>query len=176
MRHESRHEGDRNRGYRSACRGAGEHDGDGQDSSGDVIGPASIEVPNHRLGTVLRPGMSAAGIRRPRLKAVPFGEEAEMKLRARLEHLERFFGTGTSRDPDKLPIVVYRRVISGTSSQAELVRWEPLLRVMIADACAVEEDANLRERGRAIRYAQALEVCKYGRQPAQDELKPMFPF
>jgi LmbE family N-acetylglucosaminyl deacetylase len=32
------------------------------------------------------------------------------------------------------------------------------------------------ERGRKIRYAQAFEVCEYGRQPSQDELKQMFPF
>jgi len=32
------------------------------------------------------------------------------------------------------------------------------------------------ERGRKIRYAQAFEVCEYGRQPSRDELKQMFPF
>jgi N-acetylglucosamine malate deacetylase 1 len=32
------------------------------------------------------------------------------------------------------------------------------------------------ERGRKIRYAQAFEVCEYGRQPSRDELKEMFPF
>lgn len=33
-----------------------------------------------------------------------------------------------------------------------------------------------KERGRKIRYAQAYEVCEYGRQPKPDELKQMFPF
>ena len=32
------------------------------------------------------------------------------------------------------------------------------------------------ERARAIRYAQAFEICEYGRQPSQDDLKQMFPF
>ncbi len=32
------------------------------------------------------------------------------------------------------------------------------------------------ERGRNIHYAQAFEVCEYGRQPSQTELKQMFPF
>jgi len=32
------------------------------------------------------------------------------------------------------------------------------------------------ERARSVRYAQAFEICEYGRQPAQDELKQMFPF
>jgi LmbE family N-acetylglucosaminyl deacetylase len=32
------------------------------------------------------------------------------------------------------------------------------------------------QRGRAIRYAQAYEICEYGRQPSQEELKQMFPF
>ncbi len=32
------------------------------------------------------------------------------------------------------------------------------------------------ERGRAVRYAQAFEICEYGRQPTPDELKQIFPF
>lgn len=32
------------------------------------------------------------------------------------------------------------------------------------------------ERGRKVRYAQAFEVCEYGRQLSRDELKQMFPF
>jgi LmbE family N-acetylglucosaminyl deacetylase len=32
------------------------------------------------------------------------------------------------------------------------------------------------ERGRKVHYAQAFEVCEYGRQPSPDELKRMFPF
>jgi LmbE family N-acetylglucosaminyl deacetylase len=32
------------------------------------------------------------------------------------------------------------------------------------------------ERGRQVKYAQAFEVCEYGKQPSQDELKQMFPF
>jgi LmbE family N-acetylglucosaminyl deacetylase len=32
------------------------------------------------------------------------------------------------------------------------------------------------EKARAIRYAQAFEICEYGRQPSQDDLKKMFPF
>jgi LmbE family N-acetylglucosaminyl deacetylase len=31
------------------------------------------------------------------------------------------------------------------------------------------------DRGRSIRYAQAFEVCEYGRQPSQEELKQLFP-
>src|SRR5690242_18859934 len=32
------------------------------------------------------------------------------------------------------------------------------------------------EKGKKVKYAQAFEVCEYGRQPKQDELKKMFPF
>jgi len=32
------------------------------------------------------------------------------------------------------------------------------------------------ERGRAVSHAQAFEICEYGRQPTQDELKQIFPF
>lgn len=32
------------------------------------------------------------------------------------------------------------------------------------------------ERGKGVRYAQAFEVCEYGRQPSRDELKQIFPF
>lgn len=32
------------------------------------------------------------------------------------------------------------------------------------------------EKGQAIRYAQAFEVCEYGRRPSQEELRRLFPF
>jgi LmbE family N-acetylglucosaminyl deacetylase len=32
------------------------------------------------------------------------------------------------------------------------------------------------EKARGIRYAQAFEVCEYGRQPSQEDLKKIFPF
>jgi LmbE family N-acetylglucosaminyl deacetylase len=32
------------------------------------------------------------------------------------------------------------------------------------------------ERGRKVRYAQAFEICEYGRRPSQEELKTLFPF
>jgi hypothetical protein len=32
------------------------------------------------------------------------------------------------------------------------------------------------EKGRTAKYAQAYEICEYGRQPSQAELKQMFPF
>jgi LmbE family N-acetylglucosaminyl deacetylase len=32
------------------------------------------------------------------------------------------------------------------------------------------------EQGRKVRYAQAFEVCEYGRQPSREELRRMFPF
>jgi hypothetical protein len=32
------------------------------------------------------------------------------------------------------------------------------------------------DRAHSVRYAQAFEICEYGRQPSQDELKNMFPF
>jgi N-acetylglucosamine malate deacetylase 1 len=32
------------------------------------------------------------------------------------------------------------------------------------------------ERGRKVRYAQAFEICEYGRQPSQEELRKLFPF
>jgi hypothetical protein len=31
------------------------------------------------------------------------------------------------------------------------------------------------ERGSQIQYAEAFEICQYGRQPSIDELKAMFP-
>jgi N-acetylglucosamine malate deacetylase 1 len=32
------------------------------------------------------------------------------------------------------------------------------------------------DRGRKVKYAQAFEVCEYGRQPSREELKQLFPF
>ena len=31
------------------------------------------------------------------------------------------------------------------------------------------------ERGRSVKYAEAFELCEYGRQPPAEELKKMFP-
>jgi LmbE family N-acetylglucosaminyl deacetylase len=32
------------------------------------------------------------------------------------------------------------------------------------------------ERGKAVRYAEAFEICEYGRQPTQEEIRKLFPF
>jgi LmbE family N-acetylglucosaminyl deacetylase len=32
------------------------------------------------------------------------------------------------------------------------------------------------DRGKAVKYAEAFEICEYGRRPAADELKKLFPF
>jgi hypothetical protein len=32
------------------------------------------------------------------------------------------------------------------------------------------------DRAKAIQHAQAFEVCEYGRQPSQEEMKQLFPF
>jgi LmbE family N-acetylglucosaminyl deacetylase len=37
-------------------------------------------------------------------------------------------------------------------------------------------NSMVNKRDRGVRYAQAFEVCEYGRQPSRDELKRMFPF
>ena len=31
------------------------------------------------------------------------------------------------------------------------------------------------DKGRRIKYAQAFEICEYGRQPSKDDMKQMFP-
>ena len=32
------------------------------------------------------------------------------------------------------------------------------------------------EKGRQVRYAEAFEICEYGRQPSAEELRRLFPF
>ena len=32
------------------------------------------------------------------------------------------------------------------------------------------------DRGKAVKYAEAFEVCEYGRRPNQAELRKLFPF
>ena len=32
------------------------------------------------------------------------------------------------------------------------------------------------EKGKAVRYAEAFELCEYGRRPSQAELRTLFPF
>jgi N-acetylglucosamine malate deacetylase 1 len=49
-----------------------------------------------------------------------------------------------------------------------------------AGAATQYRDALVRfygeQRGRAVRHAQAFEICEYGRRPSRDELKQLFPF
>lgn len=33
-----------------------------------------------------------------------------------------------------------------------------------------------KEKGEAVKYAEAFELCEYGRQPSQAELRTLFPF
>ncbi len=32
------------------------------------------------------------------------------------------------------------------------------------------------ERGEKVKYAEAFEICEYGRQPTEDEIRKLFPF
>ena len=32
------------------------------------------------------------------------------------------------------------------------------------------------EKGKAVKHAEAFEICEYGRQPGREELKRLFPF
>jgi hypothetical protein len=32
------------------------------------------------------------------------------------------------------------------------------------------------EKGKAVKYAEAFEICEYGRRPNQDQLRELFPF
>ena len=32
------------------------------------------------------------------------------------------------------------------------------------------------EKGQAVQFAEAFEICEYGRQPSPDEIKQLFPF
>jgi len=47
----------------------------------------------------------------------------------------------------------------------------------IADSCR-EKLIELygQEAGRQVRYAEAFEICEYGRRPSPDELRALFPF
>jgi LmbE family N-acetylglucosaminyl deacetylase len=90
---------------------------------------------------------------------------------------------------DLLPSQVYE---GGASGSAELVRpipTDPVGRRTWAVAnhgrryAAVADrfrDALVKwygpERGKAVKYAEAFEICEYGRRPAGDELKKLFPF
>ena len=58
------------------------------------------------------------------------------------------------------------------------------VRKNLAQRYAAQADANRetlakfygQDRARGIRYAQAFEICEYGRQPAEQELRSLFPF
>ncbi|MCX5682393.1 MAG: PIG-L family deacetylase, partial [Planctomycetota bacterium] len=47
----------------------------------------------------------------------------------------------------------------------------------IADRCRDKLiDLYGPDAGKAVRYAEAFEICEYGRQPTKDELRQLFPF
>lgn len=65
---------------------------------------------------------------------------------------------------------------------------DPVARRVVAEARMAERGSGLAERfrpqltqrygaaGQAIRYAEAFEVCEYGRQPTEAEIRALFPF
>jgi LmbE family N-acetylglucosaminyl deacetylase len=66
----------------------------------------------------------------------------------------------------------------GRQRRRDQVRKE--LAARYAGAANTYRDALVKfygeDRGRKVQYAQAFEVCEYGRQPSQAELKTLFPF
>lgn len=90
---------------------------------------------------------------------------------------------------DALPSQVYEGGAGGSAAYAESVPKDPKARRAwleqrwnrrqsgVADR---SRDALIRwygeERGKAIKYAEAFEICEYGRQPSKADLKKLFPF
>lgn len=47
----------------------------------------------------------------------------------------------------------------------------------VADACREKlVELSGQQQGRKVQYAEAFEVCEYGRQPSTEELRKLFPF
>jgi LmbE family N-acetylglucosaminyl deacetylase len=105
--------------------------------------------------------------------AVSVDDVFEQKVDALTELVSQTFEGGAGGSPEFLEQVptdpalqrewLMKRWVYRQSGEADLYR-ETLIRLYGED------------RGKLVKYAEAFEICEYGRRPSPDELKKMFPF
>ncbi len=85
----------------------------------------------------------------------------------------QFVEGGATGSPDRVPQNEEER-------QAALERVRESFRrraAQIADQCRSKlVELYGEQQGKQVKYAEAFEICEYGRQPSQDELRKLFPF
>jgi len=104
---------------------------------------------------------------------VAIDDVIEQKLDALLAIESQFIEGGALGSPESAP-----RTEADRQKKREEVRQAFRLRfAQIADKC---RDRLIElygpEKGKAIKYAEAFEVCEYGRQPSEREIRELFPF
>jgi len=105
--------------------------------------------------------------------AVSVDDVFEQKVDALTELVSQTFEGGAGGSPEFLEQVptdparqrewLMKRWVYRQSGEADLYR-DTLIRLYGED------------RGKLVKYAEAFEICEYGRRPSPDELKKMFPF
>jgi hypothetical protein len=85
----------------------------------------------------------------------------------------QFIEGGATGNPDRVPKNEEER-------QAAFDRLRENFRrraAQIADQCRTKLiELYGEEHGKQVKYAEAFEVCEYGRQPNKEELRKLFPF
>ncbi len=104
---------------------------------------------------------------------VPLDRVMDRKLEALAEIVSQFIEQGCEGGPDDLP-----RDAADLQARQEQIKqgWLRQRNVNIANRFREQLIALYgEETGRTVRYAEAFEVCEYGRRPTLEELKQMFP-
>jgi len=97
----------------------------------------------------------------------------EKKVDALATLESQFIEGGATGNPDRVPKNAEER-------QAAFDRLRENFRrryAQIADQCRTKLiELYGEEQGKQVKYAEAFEVCEYGRQPNKEELRRLFPF
>ena len=140
----------------------------------DVVAPLSI-VPEHAAGFTGRPGL--AGHRRggtawaPRFHASGHHGSGDRLVMTATDDIAGL-GLTVNLELDQA-LVVWAELTNDDADEIYLLDALSLVLGDRADAAAVRHGA---ERAEKEKYAEAFEICEYGRQPSSAELRKLFPF
>ena len=107
--------------------------------------------------------------------AVAIDDVIEKKLDAILEMESQFIEGGALGHLDP-------RVLSNTPAEREAIRAEKRERFKRLYAAVADQSRQKlvelygQEIGNKVKYAEAFEICEYGRQPTNEEIHRLFPF
>ncbi|MBN1854330.1 MAG: PIG-L family deacetylase [Pirellulales bacterium] len=97
----------------------------------------------------------------------------ERKIDALAKMESQFIEGGALGGPDQMP----RDEAARKAAHAELRELFYRRASQIADSCRQQLIELYGEgKGKQVKYAEAFEICEYGRQPSQEDLRKLFPF